>query len=162
MDVLMRVAVTLVLSVTMSGCVGFTSLDDSYQAAAISQPAMSQKRHSLLQIYQRYQGTPYRYGGTTASGFDCSGFIQTVYREAYGFSTPRTTEQLARSGKPIRRDQLRAGDILIFRTSIKHLHAGVYIGNNQFIHASTSQGVVQSSLDNHYWLRHFIKARRYL
>jgi lipoprotein Spr/probable lipoprotein NlpC len=158
----MRVLIGLTLSATLTSCVGFSSLDATYTPVQSAQSTTTQSQQELMQVYSRYKGTPYRYGGTNANGFDCSGFIQTVFNEAYGFSTPRTTDQLARSGTPIRRDQLQVGDVLIFRSSIKQLHAGIYVGNNQFIHASTSQGVTQSRLDNSYWLQRFVRARRYL
>lgn len=116
----------------------------------------------LDKVYAQYRGTPYRYGGMDANGFDCSGFINVAYNEAFGLSLPRTTEQLAVNGQPIRRDQLTVGDLVFFRTSAKQLHAGIYTGQGRFIHASTSKGVIESSLDNQYWRQRYLKARRYL
>ncbi len=158
----MRSLVILTTTLLITGCAGYTSLESAYHPVQTNNTATSNDQEMLLQVYQRYQGTPYRYGGTNSTGFDCSGFIQTAFNEAYGISTPRTTEQLSRYGTPIRRDQLRVGDVLIFRTSIKQLHAGIYIGNDRFIHASTSQGVTQSKLGNTYWLQRYIQARRYI
>jgi cell wall-associated NlpC family hydrolase len=126
------------------------------------QTASAPSSGRLQAVYARYKGTPYRYGGTDSSGFDCSGFIGVAYRDAFDLALPRTTEQLAANGKPIRRDQLKEGDIIIFKTSVKQLHAGIYTGAGKFIHASTSKGVIESSLDNQYWHQRYIKARRYL
>jgi cell wall-associated NlpC family hydrolase len=128
--------------------------------SAKTTPSKTAKK--LSNVYQQYKGSPYRYGGTDASGFDCSGFINVAFKDAFGMSLPRTTEQLATSGKPIRRDQLNSGDIIIFKTSEKQLHAGIYTSDGKFIHASTSKGVIESSLKNDYWHQRYIKARRLL
>lgn len=114
----------------------------------------------LRDVFHRYQGVPYRYGGTTARGFDCSGFIQTAYREAYGLSLPRTTDDLRRSGVGVSRDQIQPGDLVFFRIRGKEQHAGIYMGHSRFIHASTSVGVTESSLNDHYWRQRFSRARR--
>ncbi|MEJ2042683.1 MAG: NlpC/P60 family protein [Reinekea sp.] len=150
----------------ITGCAGFSSLETTYSSSDYTATENNRVDHDnqekLIQIFQRYKGTPYQHGGSSSDGFDCSGFIQTVMTEAFHITTPRTTAQLARSGKPVRRDQLQVGDILIFKSSIKKLHAGIYIGNDQFIHASTSAGVTRSKLDRSYWLQHYLQARRYL
>jgi lipoprotein Spr/probable lipoprotein NlpC len=162
----MRVAM-LVFTIALGGCANFQSVESihsSTQTAKVSTstPSKSNAAQRLSQVYKDYQGSPYKYGGTDKSGFDCSGFIGVAYQDAFNLSLPRTTEQLASSGNPIRRDQLKVGDIIIFKTSVKQLHAGIYTGNDRFIHASTSKGVIESSLTNDYWRQRYIKARRYL
>lgn len=151
----------------MNGCASMQSLDalaDGHTVATVQHTQVGAKRsaneNEWLEIYERYEGTPYQYGGMSKNGFDCSGFIHTAFREAVGVTTPRTTEQLAIAGSPVRRDQLQPGDVIIFRTSVKQLHAGIYTGDAQFIHASTSKGVTLSSLDNQYWQTRYVKARR--
>ncbi|WP_154650803.1 C40 family peptidase [Reinekea blandensis] len=152
----------------LSGCAGFQSLDAmngspaTLTTATMTTPTSAPSKNGLDKVYAQYRGTPYRYGGTDANGFDCSGFIKVAYNEAFGMSLPRTTEQLAVNGQPIRRDQLSVGDLVFFRTSAKQLHAGIYTGQGRFIHASTSKGVIESSLDNQYWRQRYFKARRYL
>jgi cell wall-associated NlpC family hydrolase len=150
----MRYFVFLLLY-TLMGCSNFQALEDS-QPAYQSQVAGG----SFDDVYSKYHGTPYRYGGTGESGFDCSGFIKVAYQEALNKSLPRTTEQLIRTGQVIRRDQLKEGDIVFFKTSAKQLHAGIFVGDGGFIHASTSKGVIKSSLANQYWIDHYIQARR--
>lgn len=161
----------LILSVCLlvAGCAGFQSVDSlgSEQYAQSTAPTQTEasiatQQNRLDQVYSNYRGTPYRYGGTDATGFDCSGFINVAYSEAFGISLPRTTEQLAQSGTPVRRDQLSVGDLVFFRTSVKQLHAGIYTGEGRFIHASTSKGVIESSLNNQYWKQRYFKAKRYL
>ncbi|MFQ3230390.1 C40 family peptidase [Reinekea sp.] len=143
------------LLLALAGCANFQALEDS-KPVAQSQIA----RGSFDDVYSKYRGTPYRYGGTGDGGFDCSGFINVAYQEALNTSLPRTTEQLIKTGQVIRRDQLREGDIVFFKTSAKQLHAGIFVGDGGFIHASTSKGVIKSSLANQYWIDNYIQARR--
>jgi len=109
------------------------------------------QRQLLLEHYRQWAGTPYRLGGMDQSGVDCSGFIQRIYADLGGTPLPRTTEQQARTGSPVKRHQLQPADLVFFKTDWKQRHAGIYIGNGEFIHASTSRGVMISRLDNPYW-----------
>ncbi|MDX1802553.1 MAG: NlpC/P60 family protein [Alcanivorax sp.] len=93
-------------------------------------------------------------------GRDCSGFVQLTFLQRLGVSLPRTTGELLETGHPVARDQLRPGDLLFFRTGRSRRHVGIYMGEGQFVHASSSAGVRQSSLHNRYWRRHYWKARR--
>ncbi|MEX0606273.1 MAG: C40 family peptidase [Marinobacter sp.] len=115
----------------------------------------------LERVFQRYEGSPYRYGGMTADGFDCSGFILTAYREALGQQLPRTTSQMLAAGRAVRLDQIKPGDLVFFRIDGKEQHAGIYMGGIRFIHASSSVGVTESSLSSHYWQNRFTRARRF-
>lgn len=112
------------------------------------------------QVFERYRGTPYRYGGTGAGGFDCSGFIMTAYREALDQPVPRTTSQLLRAGQDVPTDQVRPGDLVFFRINGKEQHAGIYMGSRRFIHSASSTGVTESSLNNGYWRDRYSRARR--
>jgi cell wall-associated NlpC family hydrolase len=118
------------------------------------------QRQQLLDHYSQWAGTPYRLGGMDRSGVDCSGFIQRVYADLDGTRLPRTTEQQARIGNPVKRHQLQPADLVFFKTGWKQRHAGIYIGNGEFIHASTSRGVMISRLDNPYWDDSWWMARR--
>lgn len=106
-------------------------------------------------------GTPYRYGGNTLEGgFDCSGLIDYVYRTSVGVSPPRTVAQLAGFGQPIGSADLRTGDLVLFGTG-RPTHAGIYVGNGQFVHAPSSGGDVRlDRLDGPYWSRQPLAARR--
>lgn len=163
----MRTITWVVAALFVTGCANFQSVESMNGSAPQSTTAgvkttTNGTLNKLQKVYADYRGTPYRYGGSDRTGFDCSGFINTAYDDAFGMSLPRTTEGLASQGKPIRRDQLKPGDIIIFQTSVKQLHAGIYTGSGKFIHASTSKGVIESSLVNEYWKQRYIKARRYL
>lgn len=113
---------------------------------------------AMLLLYQQHevwQGTPYRIGGVSRSGIDCSAFVQVTFRDLFGMDLPRTTEQQARIGQRINRKQLQPGDLVFFRNG---RHVGIYLENDKFLHASTSQGVMISNMSNTYWSRHFWQA----
>ncbi|CAK9885210.1 MAG: Murein DD-endopeptidase MepS/Murein LD-carboxypeptidase [Candidatus Erwinia impunctatus] len=111
---------------------------------------------------RHWHGTPYRYGGLSKAGIDCSGFVYLTFRERFDRQLPRTTEEQTVLGSRISRDDLLPGDLVFFKTGSQGsgLHVGIYADNKQFIHASTSKGVIRSSLDNSYWRRAFWQARR--
>lgn len=111
---------------------------------------------------QTWRGTPYRYGGMSRSGIDCSGFVLMTMRDKFDLQLPRDTRTQSKIGTEIDKDELLPGDLVFFKTGSGEsgLHVGIYDTNNQFIHASTSRGVMRSSLDNVYWRKNFWQARR--
>nr|WP_210417068.1 NlpC/P60 family protein [Brenneria sp. CFCC 11842] len=113
------------------------------------------------QLNQWYR-TPYRYGGLDRNGIDCSGFVYLTFRDRFGIRLPRSTDAQTEMGERVDRDSLIPGDLLFFKTGSggNGLHVGIYDKDDQFIHASTSQGVIRSSLDNVYWKRAYWQARR--
>lgn len=113
----------------------------------------------LSQVYKEWVGTRYRMGGTTRAGIDCSAFMQTTFIKAFGVNLPRSTAEQRYVGKSINKSELKVGDLVFFR---KNHHVGVYIGNNQFMHASTSKGVTVESLNDNYWARTYTQSRRVL
>ncbi len=106
-------------------------------------------------------GTPYRLGGTSRNGIDCSAFARVLHLEVSHRSLPRTTSVQWRSSSPVNVNQLQAGDLLFFETSGNGVsHVGVYLEGDQFVHASTSRGVTYSSTSDAYWSKAFLGARR--
>jgi len=116
----------------------------------------------LEQVYQKYEGVKYRYGGTTSKGFDCSGFVQRAYKEALNIDLPRTTQSMMKTGKKISKKDLQPGDLVFFHPTRKYYHVGIYLGNGIFMHASTSKGVMKSKIDLSYWKKSYVTARRVL
>jgi len=106
--------------------------------------------------------TPYRYGGNTpAGGFDCSGLIVYVFRSAAGVGLPRTVAQLARVGVPVRPNAMRSGDLVLFDTTGRFSHAGIYVGAGRFVHAPSTGGVVRlDGVRARYWKPRFSGVRR--
>lgn len=114
----------------------------------------------LMASYEQWKGTPYRLGGTTRAGVDCSAFVQIVMRDQFRVTLPRTTDLQMNAGNRVRRRSLRTGDLVFFRTGRTTLHVGIMLDNKRFMHASTSRGVMISSLDEQYWSRRYLRGRR--
>ncbi|KGQ70806.1 hypothetical protein A1D23_12325 [Chelonobacter oris] len=111
----------------------------------------------LHDFYNNWQGVRYRLGGTSKNGIDCSAFVLNAFERAFGIDMPRSTAEQRHVGKKINKSQLEFGDLVFFR---KNNHVGIYIGDNRFIHASTSKGVTTNSLSESYWARNYTQSRR--
>lgn len=123
---------------------------------------------SLVNEAKKYEGVKYKYGGTTRKGMDCSGLLYTVF-QTEGITLPRSSSAMAAKGEWIDIKAVQAGDFLFFATnknSRKINHVGMVTGTRngyiEFIHASTSQGVITSSLAERYWYFAYVQARRLL
>lgn len=113
---------------------------------------------ALISEAKKYLGVPYVWAGTTPSGFDCSGFLDYVYN-TQNIALPRTVESIWSATKPAATPQ--KGDLVFFETYTNGpSHAGIYLGNNQFIHASSSQGVTISDMNNVYWKPRYLGVKR--
>jgi cell wall-associated NlpC family hydrolase len=125
------------------------------RATATAQDAIDQAMNLL--------GIRYRRGGSTPeAGFDCSGFVNHVFREGLGLILPRSSKEMSKSGEAISRDELRPGDLVFFNTMRNAFsHVGIYLGDNQFVHAPRSGGKVRiEDLRDGYWTKRFNGARR--
>ena len=108
-------------------------------------------------------GVSYRFGGSSvSSGFDCSGFMQHIFRKTMQINLPRTSAEQAKMGVAVSRSELQPGDMVFFSTSRGRIsHVGLYIGNNRFIHAPrTGKSIEITSLGNKYWNSKYVTARR--
>lgn len=124
--------------------------------------ALGEAERRLRAATVDWYGTPYRFGGTTRDGIDCSAFVRAVYRETFGVDLPRTTAQQVHEGVPVRNGAFVPGDLVFFRPSSKGRHVGIYLGRGEFVHAGTSTGVTISHLDEPYWQQTYWTTRRLL
>jgi len=121
------------------------------------------KENMLMEVI-KYLGTPYKYGGTTKDGIDCSAFTQTVYKDVFNIKLERSARLQYAQGQVIEKgEQLKYGDLVFFNTRkrVKPGHVGIYIGDNMFAHASTKKGVTITSIDYDYYARTYMGARRF-
>jgi hypothetical protein len=116
----------------------------------------------LQTIIQEWIGVRYKYGGMSRRGVDCSGFVCLVFRELNGMVLPHSSRKMHRLGRSLSISEARSGDLVYFRGGLFNTinHVGIYIGDNKFAHASTSNGVRFSSLDESYYKKRFAEIRR--
>jgi len=120
------------------------------------------ERNEVVEYAKTFLGTPYRNGGTSRNGIDCSGLVTNVYRN-FSVSLPRTSLDQSRAGEPIERARVAPGDLVFFKTSRSQpvSHVGIYIGDGRFIHASTSARRVRiDELQSDYFRKRYVTARR--
>jgi cell wall-associated NlpC family hydrolase len=121
-------------------------------------------REKMLMEVIKYLGTPYKYGGNTKDGIDCSAFTQTIYKNVFNINLERSARLQYTQGIVVSKDDtLRVGDLVFFNTRkrVKPGHVGIYIGDNLFAHASSKKGVTITALDYDYYQRTFMGARRF-
>ncbi|HYW34793.1 MAG TPA: NlpC/P60 family protein [Balneolaceae bacterium] len=128
--------------------------------ATISVSKYNEVKASLKQAYRDWKGTPYKWGGESHHGIDCSGFTQLVFKRYFGVDLPRTTRRQLYAGSKVSRQNLKSGDLVFFKTGRKRLHVGIIVKGKKFLQASVSQGVIISSLKKHYWESHYLTARQ--
>jgi cell wall-associated NlpC family hydrolase len=125
--------------------------------------SISTKKELMIMEIIKYMNTPYKYGGNSLNGIDCSAFTQSVYRDALLINLNRSARDQYQQGIPIEdRNDLKFGDLVFFNTRrrVKPGHVGIYIGDKIFVHASSKQGVTTSSLDHEYYSKKYMGARR--
>ena len=144
----------------------FRSVSSSRGARAWDVAGSAAERSLMIASVVRVEmaswlGTPYRWGGTSRRGIDCSAFTRELARASFGIELPRNTAGQQFEGVPVSRHELIAGDLVFFRRGGVR-HVGVYLGDGDFVHASSSRGVTVSNLSEGYYARHYWMARRIL
>ena len=152
------------ISLILVGC-GTASYKESAEAANFTSKLEAKNnttevKTKLMDQYQEWRGIPYKHGGLSKRGVDCSGFVYLTYRNKFGINLPRSTEQQSRAGLEINPKYMHAGDLVFFNSLLTDTHVGIYLGKRQFLHASTSRGVMISNIDNEYWRDKFWKVLR--
>lgn len=166
----MRLTLLLCLIISLSSC----KSTKTYRHKSISKKtstttsSTSTKAEKIASYAKTYEGVKYQYGGTTQRGMDCSGLIFVAFRNE-NVVLPRVSRDMAKRGKEIRLKEVKIGDLLFFKTKrkqgkINHVGLVVNVNNSsiEFIHSTTSRGVITSLLSENYWRNAFVKARRVL
>lgn len=116
---------------------------------------------SLKKEVDQWLGVPYKYGGTTKQGVDCSGFCGNVFKNVYNVSLGRSAQDIFDQSKPVNRAALKEGDLVFFKINSSRVsHVGIYLSDNKFVHASTSRGVMISDLGEAYWTKYYFASGR--
>lgn len=169
----MRPFLGLSLAVLLAGCathhgtVENTSSSHSLWEQRDAASGYTPRPEDVLMHAIGLVGTPYRWGGNTPdSGFDCSGLIRYVFEQSANVSLPRTTQQMwAQGGSSVSRRQLRSGDVVFFATNggKQVSHAGIYVGEERFVHAPSTGGTVRlDELNSPYWQKVYLAAKRFM
>jgi len=117
----------------------------------------------LYQFVYEWIGTPYRLGGKSKKGIDCSTFAYELYEKVFNTSIGNNSRNIYTQVNPINKRDLKPGDLVFFKIRSRYItHVGVYLGDNKFAHASTSKGVMISNLDEAYWRRYYFNGGRML
>lgn len=159
-----RIVILAMVVCIISGC-SVAPSNKRIPSTSAMQPSVSQTgndrdENALFAVFNQWRGVPYQLGGRSKDGIDCSAFVQIAFRDAWQQVLPRTTASQSKLGAQVRYRQAQYGDLVFFKTAPDTRHVGVYIGNQRFMHASTSQGVVISRLDNPYWASTLWQFRR--
>ncbi len=162
-----KIVVYFFIIIGISSC-SFNPPKEKKSTSTKIEPQLKEVNSSVekdIVIFAKSQlGSPYRYGGIDSNGFDCSGFVYFVHKEALNKIIPRTSRDQSRYGYKINKNELQKGDLVFFDTSSKgHVnHSGIYIGDGKFIHSSSGKrrGVVISPLNSGFYQKNYKWARR--
>jgi len=140
----------------------YKELDNLPFPSASLEKTLINTNSQLRHFYKDWKAVRYKWGGNSKRGIDCSAFVQKAYKKSFNLKLPRTTKKQHNIGKYIKKDALRLGDLVFFKTGWNTRHVGIYLNNARFMHASTKKGVIISSLNNPYYKKHYWKAKRIL
>lgn len=159
-----RTVWVLILGIVISSCF-MPNFSEAKPTTFPSTAATAQHQKTADKVVAaalKYKGVPYCYGGVSPQGFDCSGLVWYVF-DRQGKKLPRTADAQFKTGSVVMKTNLQPGDVVFFATETKGKgvsHCGIYVGKGQFVHASSSRGVMVSSLTDGYWQPKYVGARR--
>lgn len=159
-----RIIFQLIIFAGISFLVSCGSIQEKPSIRSDSRPAVKPEAgysvQALYSHYHEWQGVRYQRGGLSQRGIDCSGFVHMTFKSRFGIHLPRTTHMQSQLGKEVRKNELRSGDLIFFKTGPGSRHVGIYLEKNKFIHASERKGVMISRLDHVYWKSNYWKSIR--
>lgn len=157
-----KLLLSAVILLTLGGCATTEPKPTVSVTKEVPEPhnPLKQIEKELLGYFTDWEGTPYRLGGNSRRGIDCSAFVRNAYQSVFEMEVPRTTLGQAKLGTPIKKSELLPGDLVLFKTSRSQRHVGVIVNGNKFMHVSVKKGVMISALDNIYWRKKYWKAVR--
>ncbi|MFV9615874.1 MAG: NlpC/P60 family protein [Gammaproteobacteria bacterium] len=163
--VFFQLVVVFVYAVLLTSCTSAPYYDQKNPSVKVSEIRVdlsdTQKVKQILnQQYKDWRYVQHRMGGTSKKGIDCSGLVYQTYRSKLGINMSRSTDYQSKTGRAIKQEQLRAGDLVFFKTGIFTRHVGMYIDTGNFLHVSTRKGVMISNLEDPYWSSAYWKAQR--
>ena len=140
----------------------FKKKGKTYKGFEVGHQPVSGNVKEILTYANTFTGVPYKFGGTTPAGFDCSGYIRYVFQKI-GYDLPRQADEQYTVGKKVEKSNLQPGDLVFFETYEPGIsHSGIYIGDGQFISATSSSGVAVADIDDSYWGPRYVGAKRVL
>lgn len=147
----------------VSGCGSALRYPNGFQYVPYKSPGSGQASMEkiLWEELEQWQGIPYKWGGNSKRGVDCSGLAVIVYKKLFGISLPRSTIEQVKAGNKVSKNRLKPGDLIFFLSPKRERHVGIYLGNRRFTHASgAKKKVVVSNMDKTYWRRTYWTSRR--
>jgi len=163
-----RVFLQLILCLSLINCSAVPSSNQSPSSSIDAVPLANKValqnellvKNKLYVQLNEWKGVPFKFGGFSKQGIDCSAFVLHTYKSKLGYLLPRTTKFQSKVGYEVNKNDLRAGDLVFFKTGLTTRHVGIYMEGGKFLHASTSKGVIVSRLDNVYWHGKYWKSMR--
>lgn len=150
----------LLLSLPLIACSTYHPVNVPLAERRVDLSNIRQVKQILYSELRAWDAVGYRMGGLSKEGVDCSGLVYIIYRSRFGIPIPRRTYEQSLLGYEVPQQQLRPGDLVFFRTGRYVNHVGIYLEHRRFLHVSTQQGVMVSSLDNIYWAGKYWKSVR--
>lgn len=153
----MRILLFILMLLLMSGC---STRSPGTHSASRNAQINYNDLDKLYPYHNKWHQTPYKLGGFGSNGIDCSAFVQRAFKDNFNITLPRTTKSLANYGKKVPRSNIRTSDLVFFKTGYNTRHVGIYLQHGDFMHASSSEGVIISNIDDPYWKNRYWMARR--
>jgi cell wall-associated NlpC family hydrolase len=170
-----QIIICIAVMALLAGCQGkprygggFHTEEGDHKTQEQNEPQATATRHAvdpitMGKIIDHYIGKPYAGKSNTQKGYDCSEFVGAIYSEYSSIHLPRTTEKLYKTGRVVAGGDLYFGDLVFFDTGGRGVsHVGIYVGYDEFVHASSSNGIIISSLNDKYYKKRYLGARRVL